>query len=90
MDNFNYNNDSDSILYNIKNIINYVIENREKFVLLVLVFVIIYFVDYITYINTILYAAPTVPGLPSLKPQIGPPLPHLKNPKEKRSRSRRR
>ena len=90
MDNFNYNNDSDSILYNIKNIINYVIENREKFVLLVLVFVIIYFVDYITYINTILYATTSIPGLPSLKPHIGQQLPDIKNTKMKRSRSRRR
>ena len=90
MDNFNYNNETDSVLSNIKNTISYVIENHEKFVLFSLVFIIIYFVDYITYINSILYTAPLVPGLPSLKPAIGPPLPHLKNPKMKRSRSRRR
>lgn len=74
MENYNYNNDSDSIFFSIKNGINYVIENHHKFVLLLFVFVIIYFVDYITYINTILYAAPAIPGLPSLKP----PLQHIK------------
>ena len=90
MDNFNYNNETDSVLSNIKNTISYVIENHEKFVLFSLVFIIIYFVDYITYINSMLYTAPFVPGLPSLKPTIGPPLPHLKNHKMKRSKSRRR
>ena len=90
MDNFKYNNETDSVLSNIKNTISYVIENHEKFVLFSLVFIIIYFVDYITYINSMLYTAPLVPGLPSLKPPIGSPLPHLKNPKMKRSRSRRR
>jgi len=89
MDNFNYNNDSDSILSNIKNTISYVIENHHKFVLLALVFVIIYFVDYITYINTLLYAGPSVPGLPSLKTPT-PPLPHIENPKAKRTTRRRR
>ena len=48
-----YNNDT--FLSNIKDSINYVIENRDKFILLLLVFGIIYFVDYITYINGILY-----------------------------------
>ena len=89
MDNFNYNNDSDSILSNIKNIIGYVIENHHKFVLLALVFVIIYFVDYIMYINTLLYMGPSVPGLSSLKTPT-PPLPHIQNTKAKRSTRRRR
>jgi hypothetical protein len=70
MDNYNYNNESDSVFFNIKNTINYVIENREKFVLLVLVFVIVYFVDYITYINGMMYGVTSPPGLPSLKTSI--------------------
>jgi hypothetical protein len=75
MENYNYNNDSDSIFFSIKNGINYVIENHHKFVLLLFVFIIIYFVDYITYINTILYNnGNLVTGLPSLKP----PLQHIK------------
>ena len=94
MNNYNYNNDSDSILSNIKNVISYVIENHEKFVLLVLVFVIIYFVDYITYLNTIVYGAnsplgATSPpgGLQGLKT----PTHHLSHTiKSKGKRSRRR
>jgi hypothetical protein len=86
-----YNNDT--FLSNIKDSINYVIENRDKFILLLLVFVIIYFVDYITYINGILYSSPnSVPALPSLKTPT-PPLhhfPNVKNPKVKRNKSRRR
>jgi hypothetical protein len=78
MDNYNYNNDSDSIFLNIKGMINYVIENHDKFVLLLFVFIIIYFVDYITYINGMLYSATSVPGLPSLKTHIQ----HIKNPKK--------
>ena len=83
-----YNNDT--FLSNIKDSINYVIENRDKFILLLLVFGIIYFVDYITYINGILYNGNL--ALPSLKTPT-PPLHHLpkiKNPKEKQSRRRRR
>ena len=96
MDNYNYNNDSDSILSTIKNAISYVIENREKFVLLVLVFVIIYFVDYITYLNTLIYGATsplgaTSPpgGLQSLKAPTHH-LIHTHTIKSKRKRSRRR
>jgi hypothetical protein len=85
-----YNNDT--FFSNIKDTINYVIENHHKFILLFFVFVIIYFVDYITYINTIIYSGNSVPALPSLKTPT-PPLHHLpkiKNPKEKRNKSRRR
>ena len=85
-------NNNDTFLSNIKDSINYVIENHHKFILLFFVFVIIYFVDYITYINTIIYSGNSVPALPSLKTPT-PPLHHLpkiKNPKEKRNKSRRR
>ena len=83
-----YNNDT--FLSNIKDSINYVIENRDKFILLLFVFIIIYFVDYITYINGILYSGNS--ALPSLKTPT-PPLHHLpkiKNSKVKRNKSRRR
>ena len=96
MNNYNYNNNSDSILSTIKNAISYVIENREKFVLLVLVFVIIYFVDYITYLNTLIYGATSPLGATSppggLQSLIAPThhLIHTHTIKSKRRRSRRR
>ena len=83
-------NNNDTFLSNIKDSINYVIENRDKFMLLLFVFVIIYFVDYITYINGILYNGNL--ALPSLKTPT-PPLHHLpkiKNPKLKRSIKKRK
>ena len=46
MDNFNSNDDFS--FSNIKSVINYVIINYEKFILLLLVGIIIYFVDYNT------------------------------------------
>ena len=85
-----YNNDT--FLSNIKDSINYVIENRDKFILLLFVFGIIYFVDYITYINSILYNGNSVAALPSLKTPT-PPLHHLpkiKNPKVKQSSKKRK
>ena len=86
-----YNNET--FLTNIKDSINYIIENHHKFLLLLFVFLIIYFVDYITYINTILYNnGNLVTGLPILNNQIHQihQLPNVKNPKGKRNRSRRR
>jgi hypothetical protein len=83
-----YNNETFST--NIKNSINYIIENHHKFLLLLFVFFIIYFVDYITYINTILYNnGNSPPGLPILNNKIHQ-LPNVKNPKGKRNKSRRR
>jgi hypothetical protein len=85
-----YNNDT--FLSNIKDSINYIIENRDKFILLLFVFIIIYFVDYITYINTIIYSGNSVAALPSLKTPT-PPLHHLpkiKNPKVKQSIKKRK
>jgi hypothetical protein len=79
-----YNNDT--FFSNIRDTINYVIENHHKFILLLFVFVIIYFVDYITYINTILYS-PT--QLPILNTKIEP-IPKIKNPKVKQSTKKRR
>lgn len=92
MNNYNYNNNSDSILSTIKNGISYVIENHEKFVLLVLVFVIIYFVDYITYLNTLIYG--TTSPLGATSPPGGLQtnthhLSHIIKSKGKRSRRRR-
>ena len=74
----------------ITHIINYIIENHHKFILLLFVFVIIYFVDYITYINSILYGATAVPGLPSLKTPVAPSPNNIKPSKAKRSIRRRR
>ena len=95
MENYNYNNDSNSILSTIKNAISYIIENHEKFVLLVLVFVIIYFVDYITYLNTLVYGttsplgATSPPGgLHNLKAPTHH-LSHIIKSKGKRSKRRR-
>ncbi len=86
-------NNNNTFISNIKDSINYVIENRDKFMLLLLVVFIIYFVDYITYINGILYSSPnSAPVLPSLKTPT-PPLHHLpkiKNPKVKRSIKKRK
>ena len=85
-----YNNDT--FLSNIKDSINYIIENRDKFILLLFVFIIIYFVDYITYINTIIYSGNSVAALPSLKTPT-PPLHHLpkiKNPTVKQSIKKRK
>ena len=80
-----YNNET--IFSNIKDSINYVIENYHKFLLLLFAFVIIYFVDYITHINTLLYSsAPLIPGLNSQNPQLNPQL----KPKGKRNKSRSR
>ena len=83
-----YNNDT--FLSNIKNSINYVIENHHKFILLLFVFVIIYFVDYITYINTIIYSTTPMPILPNLTNKIQPIPNKIKNPKEKRSIRKRK
>jgi hypothetical protein len=94
MENYNYNNDLNSTLSNIKDIIIYVIENHHKFVLLILVFVIIYFVDYITYLNTLVYG--TISPLGATSPPGGlqglkTPTHHLSHTiKSKGRRSRRR
>ena len=56
MDSYNNN----TFLSNIKDSINYVIQNGDKFILLLFVFGIIYFVDYITHFNTMLYAIPHI------------------------------
>jgi hypothetical protein len=75
-----YNNDT--FLSNIKDSINFLIENHHKFLLLLFVFFIIYFVDYITHINTILYSGNQLHVVPILKTPN-------KNPKGKLSRRRR-
>jgi hypothetical protein len=46
---------------NISLIVNYIIENYHKFILLIFVFVIIYFVDYISNINAIIYGSTQIP-----------------------------
>ena len=63
----NFNSNDDFSFTNIKSVINYIIINYEKFLLLLLVCVIIYFVDYVTHINGFIYGGQQViPGLASL------------------------
>lgn len=63
----NFNSNDDFSFTNIKSVINYIIINYEKFLLLLLVCVIIYFVDYITHINGFIYGGQQIiPGLASL------------------------
>jgi hypothetical protein len=79
MENFN---DDDFSFSNIKSVINYIIINYHKFILLLLVGVIIYFVDYITHINTFIYGSQqVVPGLASLATPTPPN--KIKMPKQK-------
>ena len=82
----NFNSNDDFSFTNIKYVINYVIINYEKFILLLLVGIIIYFVDYITHINTFLYRGPQIiPGLASLAtPTPKDNMNILKIPKRKR------
>jgi hypothetical protein len=79
-----YNNET--FFSNIKNVINYFIENHHKLLLLLFVFVIIYGVDYISYINTLLYN--TTSSVPSLNATT-PPLQNFKKTKGKSIRKRK-
>jgi hypothetical protein len=54
-------NNSELNVYDLYSIIKYIINNYEKFILLLLVFIIIYFIDYITNINAILYGVSQIP-----------------------------
>ena len=84
----NFNSNDDFSFTNIKSVINYVIINYEKFLLLLLVGIIIYFVDYITHINAFIYGGQQIiPGLaslatPTLKDNMNTNI--LKIPKRKR------
>jgi hypothetical protein len=81
MENFT-DDDDDFSFSNIKSIINYIITNYHKFILLLLVGVIIYFVDYITHINAFIYGSQqVVPGLTSLATPTPPN--KIKIPKQK-------
>jgi len=82
----NFNSNDDFSFTNIKSVINYVIINYEKFLLLLLVCAIIYFVDYITHVNAFLYGGQQViPGLASLAtPTPKDNMNILKIPKRKR------
>ena len=60
----NYDSDNKSNIDYFYSIINYIIQNYQKFALLILVFIIIYIVDYICVINSSLYATPSpIPGV---------------------------
>ena len=50
--------------FNIKSIINFIIDNYKQFLLLLLAILIILVVDHITYYNNLFYAmAPVIPGV---------------------------
>ena len=49
-------------------VLNYIITNYHKFLLLILVFLIIYFTDYISNINTMIYSPiPIIPNISNLQ-----------------------
>jgi hypothetical protein len=72
-------------IYSVKSIVNYIITNYHKFILLTLALFIIYFVDYISNINAFLYNGQNIPGLTNLKT----PTPPLKLPKQGRKNKRK-
>jgi|688.fasta_scaffold163262_3 hypothetical protein len=74
-----------SLWFEIKSTINYIITNYHKFILLILAFFIIYFVDYISNMNAFLYNGKYIPGLTSLKT----PTPPLKLPKSNKKNRRK-
>jgi len=57
-------------LFDIKSIIDFIIDKYKQLLLLLLVFIIIYAVDYVTYYNNLFYAmAPNVPGVTQKQPE---------------------
>ncbi len=55
--------------FNIKSIINFIIDKHKQLFLLLLAVLIILVVDYITYYNNLFYAmAPVIPGVPQPQP----------------------
>ena len=76
--NIDYDEHDDSLWFELKSTINYIIINYHKFILLILAFFIIYFVDYISNINAFLYNSQTIPGLTNIKTPTIP----LKLPKQ--------
>jgi hypothetical protein len=69
-ENLNTNNNS---FFDIKSIINFIIDKYKQILLLLLAFLIIWVVDHITYYNNLFYSIPSViPGAsqPQIKPNI--------------------
>lgn len=77
-------NNDDFSFSDVKSIINYVINNYYKFLLLIIVFLIIYFVDYLSNVNALLYNGQTIQGLASLKTPTPPINTNIKMPKHKK------
>ena len=51
--------------FDMKSIINFIIDKYKQLLLFLLVFIIIYVVDHITYYNNLFYAMPSIiPGVP--------------------------
>lgn len=54
--------------FDMKSIINFIIDKYKQLLLFLLVFIIIYVVDHITYYNNLFYAMPSViPGVQPIK-----------------------
>jgi len=86
--NIDYDDHDESLWFNVKSTVNYLITNYYKFILLILVFFIIYFVDYISNINAFIYNSQAIPGLISLKTPT-PPLERQKKIKPIRKNRRK-
>lgn len=57
-------------LFDIKSIINFIIDKYKQILLLLLVFIIIYVVDYVSYYNNLVYAiTPNIPGVNQKPPE---------------------
>ena len=84
--NIDYDEDDNSLWFKASSIINYIIINYHKFILLIIAFFIIYFVDYISNINAFIYSSQSIPVLTNLKTQILP----LKLPKQSKKNRRKK
>ena len=68
--NIDYDDNDESLWFNVKSTINYLITNYYKFILLILVFFIIYFVDYISNINAFIYSSQDITSLKTPLPSV--------------------
>jgi len=82
--NIDYDEHNNSLWFKAKSIVNYIITNYHKFILLILAFFIIYFVDYISNINAFIYNSQVVSGLTILKTHANPMQSQMKISKKKK------
>jgi hypothetical protein len=88
--NIDYDDHDESLWFNVKYTVNYLITNYYKFILLILVFFIIYFVDYISNINAFIYNSQAIPGLTSLKTPTPPLQTQIKMSKKNKTNQKNR